>query len=309
MPADKKNKTLSYRRAVFISPGGDNTLETLFTSARDAVGPGHRFNAEDDRPAIEERHHIYKTGTGHFLHVVAFTPGEEASIVPHAHSGDLATTPPPEDADFMDGDIMAMICGNDVVLCANSLHEKQLERFLVKYLDAAGINDPEQTFELSKIANVNKVKMIQDQGVKEVCFDSSLYEASFLHTERQTVHNRLTGKFFDEFRALFFQDEEPIDLVEAENLTVKLVLSYDKRKKGADFSRKKLETMANRAYTEDDEGIKIKTFNGDIVSASDITLKKQVVLNRHGKTVWYSDAWSEIEKYYQELKAGGFLET
>lgn len=309
MPTDKKTKTLSYRRVVFLSPGGGSTLESLFSIARGTVGAGHRFPAEDDRPAIEERHHEFKSGTGHLLHIVAFTPGEEASIVPHAHSGDLATTPPPDDADFMDGDIMAMICGNDVVLCANSLHEKQLERFLVKFLDAAGLNAPQQTFELSKVANVNKLKMIQDQGVKEVCFDSSLYEASFLHTDRQTVHNRITGGLFDEFKALFFKDDEIIDIEEAENLTVKLVLSYDKRKKGADFSRKKLEMMANRAYSEDDEGIKIKTFNGDTVSASDITLKKQVTMNRHGKTVWYSDAWSEIEKYYQELKAGGFLET
>lgn len=309
MPNDKKTKTISYRRAVFLSPGGDNTLENLFSSARTSIGTGHRFPAEDDRPAIEERHHIYKSGTGHFLHIVAFTPGEEASIVPHSQSGDIATTPPPENADFMDGDIMALISGNDVVLCANSLHDKQLERFLVKYLELAGLSEPSQTFELSKVANVDRLKMIKDQGVKEVCFDSSLYEASFLHTERQTVHNRITGRLFDEFKALFFKDDEQVDIEEAENLTVKLVLSYDKRKKGADFSRKKLEMMADRAYSEDDEGIKIKTFNGDMVSASDITLKKKVVINRHGKTVWYSDAWAEIEKYYQELKAGGFLET
>jgi len=309
MPSDKKTKTISYRRAVFLSPGGSATLEALFSYARESIGANKRFPSEDDRPAIEERHYEHKAGTGHLLHIVAFTPGEEASIVPHARTGDLATTPPPDDADFMDGDIMAMICVNDVVVCANSLHEKQLERFLVRYLDAAGLSAPDQAFELSKVANVNRIKMIKDQGVKEVCFDSSLYEASFLHTERQTVQNRLLGGLFDDFKALFFKDDEAIDLEEAENLTVKLVLSYDKRRKGADFSRKKLEMMADRAYTEDDEGIKIKTFNGDMVSASDITLKKQVIINRHGKSVWYSDAWIEIEKYYDELKAGGFLET
>ena len=41
---------------------------------------------------------------------------------------------------------------------------------------------------------------------------------------------------------------------------------------------------------------------------SDIMIKKPVVINKHGKTVWYYDAWKEIEVYYQELKAGGFLE-
>lgn len=309
MATEKRLKTMSYRRSVFLSPGGSNTLESMITSARSHLGAGRKFPAENERPAIEERHYDFKAGVGHFIHIVAFTPGEEATIVPHGHSGDLATTPPPVDADFMDGDIMAIISGNDVVLCSNSLHDKQLERFLVKYLDLAGLNGPDQIFELSKIANVNRIKMIHDQGVKEIQFDASLFEASFLHVEQETIRRKLTGSIMNEFRALLFKDDEEVDLEETENLTVKLVLTYDKRKKGADFGRKKLEMMADRAYTEDDEGIKIVTYNGDTVSASDITLKKSVSINKHGKTVWYADAWKEIELYYQELKAGGFLET
>lgn len=308
MSEDKKSKTLSYRRSVFLSPGGTETLQHLITSARKKLGGGYRIPAVDEHPAIEERHYKTETNVGIFLHIAAFTPGEEASIVPHDNNGDLATTPPPDNSDFMDGDIMALVAGNDVVLCSNSLHEKQLERYIAKLLDLSGLNGPQQIFELSKAANVDRIKMIQKAGVKEIWLDSTFYEASFIHDETETIRKKLTGKLMDEFKALFYEEGEEISVDEAENLTVKLVLSYDKRRKGADFIRKKLEMMADKAYSEDDEGIKIVTYSGDTISASDITLKKAVKINSHAKSVFYDDAWKELDQYYIDLKNGGFLE-
>jgi len=303
---EEKTKTLSYRRAQFLSPEAERALEDYLSEAKSKTPDLAKFIHENGF-VLEERHHLFDPKVGHFLHIVAFTPGEKASIVPHL-PGALATTSPPKQSDFLDGDIMVLIAGNHAIICSNGLHEKKVEQFLDKYFEAAGLDRVARCFNLTKVANINKVKMIEAQGVKEITLSSSLFDVSMQHNERTTVSKRLSGAFWDEVKALVLKDDGTSEIEESENLTAHLVLSYDGRKKEISVGRKRLEDISKKVVEEDEEGFSIVTVSGETLRGSDIALRKFTKIQKHGKSVLHSHAWTELEAYYRELYYNGLLD-
>lgn len=310
----ERNKTLSYRRAEFLSKKeGMKTLEKYLNDAhsklktiaeRKIEGPGH--------PTLECRKHQKKDKLGTLLHIAAYTPGEQASVVPHEAvdvTGDIKTTAPPKESDFMDGDIMALVVGNHVLLCATNLHEKKIQRYMMEIMEKAGIDKEGTIFGLTRVADINRIKLIEAQGVRSVNIEASLYDASIDHLERTTVTQKLGGGFMDHLKAFFSEDKTLVDLDEAENLSAHITLNFDSRRKGKTLGRERLESVAKQLLGEDDdEGFSIQTLTGEKIKGSSITLRKPVTLPKLGKSVYRTDAWKALEEYYYELKDNGLLE-
>jgi hypothetical protein len=306
-----RNKTLSYRRAQFIVDGTE-TLESLLTSAHNLLPNIENRTIEDNGQVVLEcRDFLNKPGSGVFIHIAAYTPGEQASVVPRTSgvsSGQLQTTDPPDGCEFMDGDTTIFVSADHVILCSSSLHEKQAERYMIRIIDKAGLPPQASQFAITRVANADKIKMIQKQGVKSINLNSSLYSATLDYIERTTVSKKLASGIAEQLIAIFKKDDVDTDLENAENLSVSLKLSFDSRKKGASFSRERLETLANQLVTENDDGFTISTLSGESIKSDDIILRKKVTLQRFGKSVYCADAWAELETYFYELKTGGLLE-
>lgn len=304
-------KTLTYRRAHFLEDGKGPLESYLVEAHKRLPNIENRTIADDGHNVLECRDFNHKHGTGAFLHIAAYTPGEHASVVPRikgVSAGALQTAAPPDGCEFMDGDVMVFVSGNHVIFCSSSLHEKQAERYLTRIVELANIDVHAENFSLSKVANVNKIKLLKNQGVKSINLNASLYSATLDHLERTTVNKRLTGGIAEQILAIFGKDKNDKDLEDAENLSVSLKLSFDSRKKGASFGREKLESLANMLVNEDDDGFTIETLSGEKVKSDDITLRKKISMLKFGKTVYCNDAWKELENYYLELKSGGLLE-
>lgn len=304
-------KTMTYRRAQF-TVDGKGPLEAYLVEAH-ARRPNieNRTIEDEHQMVLECRDFKYKAGVGAFLHIAAYTPGEQASVVPRLRgvaSGDIKTVAPPADCEFMDGDTMVLVAGNHGIICSSGLHEKHAERYMCRIIEIAGIELHAEKFSLCKTADVNKVALIRSQGVKSISLNASLYSATLDHIERTTVSKKLRAGIADQVLALLRKDQEQIDLEQAENLNVKLTLSFDRRKNGAAFGREKLESLAKKMVEEDDDGFMIETLSGESVKSDDIILRKKISLPKFGKTVYCGDAWQEMENYYLELKQGGFLE-
>jgi hypothetical protein len=203
---------------------------------------------------------------------------------------------------------MFFVDGNNVIICASNLHEKKVEFYLSKYFELAKLDNITSAFSLKKIANVDKVKLIKSQGVKSISMDLSLYEASMEHIERKSISTRLLGRAWDEFKTFFLKDTGDTDIDSLENLTARLVLSYDGRKKDIKIGRSRLEDVAKTMVEEEDEGVIIETVEGQKIKGNDIALKKFVNINKDGKSVWYDQAWDELKIYHSELTTGGYLE-
>lgn len=307
----EKNKTLSYRRAEFLTTV-ERTLEEYLAEAHTRLSDIAQRRVEiPGHPTLECRKHLHQKNLGVLLHIAAYTPGEHASVVPRVRgvtAGDIGTAPPPDNCEFMDGDIMALVAGDHVLLCATNLHEKRAERYMSGIIEAAGLERPATNFCLGRKANVDKVKLIQAQGVKAVNLDVSLFDATLEHAERTTIKKRVSGVLMDEIKAFVFKDKTVAEIEKAENLSARITLTYDSRKKGAIAGRDGIAKLANQMLADDDEGFSITTKGGETISGSDISLRKTVSLPKHGKSVYCSDAWKALETYFYELKAGGLLE-
>ena len=162
--------------------------------------------------------------------------------------------------------------------------------------------------QVSKIANIDKVRVLNKQGVKSINLNSTLYSASTDRLERTTVNKSLMGGVAEKVLAIFGRDLDEQELEQAENISVNLKLSFDSRKAGADGSKEKLGAIASLMVNDDDEGFYIETMDGGKVSHSDIVLHKKTMMQKFGKTVYCQDAWTELENYYLELKEGGLLD-
>lgn len=304
-------KTMTYRRAQFIVDG-KGPLETYLVDAHTRRPHIENRTIEDEHQMVLEcREFKYKAGVGAFLHIAAYTPGEQASVVPRLRgvsSGDIKTVEPPDGCEFMDGDTMVLVAGNHAIICSSGLHEKHAERYMCRIIETAGVEQHAEKFSLCKTADVNKIALLNRQGVKSISLNASLHSATMDHLERTTVSKKLGGGMADQLLALISRDQEQIDLEQAENLSLKLTLSFDRRRNGAAFGREKLESLAKRMVEEDDDGFTIETLSGESVKSDDIILKKKISLPKFGKTVYCCDAWREIENYYLELKQGGLLE-
>src|SRR6185369_12673670 len=229
---DERLKTLSYRRAQFLIDGKGSLEAYLVEAHKRLPNIEDRTIGDNGMLVLECRDFIHKPGVGAFLHIAAYTTGEHASVVPRlkgVSSGALQTTAPPDGCEFMDGDTMVFISDDHVILCSSSLHEKQAERYMTRIVDLAKIDVQAASFSLTKVANVNKLRLIKSQGVKSISLNASLYSATVDHMERTTVSKKLCGGIAEQVLALFGKDMSEEDLEKAENLSVNLRLSFDSR--------------------------------------------------------------------------------
>lgn len=132
---------------------------------------------------------------GVFLHVLAYTPDEEMSVVLKEGRSNsiLSTTKAPNGSEFWDGDIIVVCRGNDLVMCANSTHERTFDRYVVGLLQRAKRDDAASLFQIIPVANVNKVKMLQDGGVKSIRLRSGLHSTTLDRVAEKSIRNKIFG--------------------------------------------------------------------------------------------------------------------
>ncbi|MGQ0589442.1 MAG: hypothetical protein ACT4N8_07915 [Sphingosinicella sp.] len=127
--ADKKEKIISFRRAEWLIDNPTSaTLSGLLKQAIDKLQTAaDRTVSRGDQEMILASLKPDKSNA-FFLHITLDTPGEAASIVPKAGQTaseiKVGTSPPPKDAEFMDGDAFVYICGNDVALCTTGVNRR-----------------------------------------------------------------------------------------------------------------------------------------------------------------------------------------
>ncbi|MCG8369729.1 MAG: hypothetical protein MJA32_04345, partial [Proteobacteria bacterium] len=175
---DDKSRTLSYRRAEYAqAPSNGKTLEHFVMAAMDK-----QKNIEERRIryaggyTLECRHQSRNPETGHLLHVAAYTKDEKASVVPTkttVEEADLDTRSPPRGADYLDGDLMALIVKNHVIVCTTQLHEARLEDYLKALFGKAELDAESQQFRLERTADVSVMNAIQKEGIKEISVDAT----------------------------------------------------------------------------------------------------------------------------------------
>jgi hypothetical protein len=247
---------------------------------------------------------------GYLLHFTADTPGEAASIVPKKavtiDEIQVGTAAPPADAEFMDGDAFLYVNGNDVCFCATGLRDSTIRQALQDFFTLAGIRKDATQFDLIKIADVSKVKLLQSQGVAEIELRSTLSLATISYNRRKHQPQSIVGAAARHLKAVLGKEHD----VTSDALRVMLTIRSDKRRTGIALGEKRLKTLAADVINnqeEDDEYV-IVTKGGQRIGPKEILMRATVSIESIGKSVQRDKAWRELYAFYEALDSSGALE-
>lgn len=315
--AEQRTKSLTYHRAEHIGTNSHGfDLENCINQAIMKLPTVPDRSIQRDGGSVMRLIHHERPGThrGCFLHLTSETTGEHASIVPSPEAGarDLQTStfPPPNSAEFMDGDAFLYVVGNDACLCATAVRIRAIQHFLQKLFEKANLNLNCTKFIFLNAADTVKLAQIlmQHGGIKEIQLKASLFHASAEYIRRRTqeagligrVATSLMGGVATSIKAIFGHDDVAVD----DALRVGLTLRVDRRSKSKiGLGQEKLEKLAENIIQFEEEGddYVIILESGEKIKPSEIVLTKPVDLEREGKTVTRESAFRALRSYYKEL--------
>jgi hypothetical protein len=193
---------------------------------------------------------------------------------------------------------MLLVNHNDVVVCRSGLGENAFGSYVLGLAERHGFDTATVAFRLMRRADVDKLRMIRNDGVKRVSMNAVAHQASIEHVERTSVRQRILGEVWDEIRAVLGLDGRVPE--DAENLKVEVLFSFDKRR-GTELDQRQIEFLAEQMLADEDEGFMIETLSGRKIKAQDIVLSKPVRIPSFGKSVQYNEAWGALRAFYTEL--------
>jgi hypothetical protein len=308
MPA-RRDKTLHYRRAEWLQPG-----LTLESGLRQAV---QALPTVDDRTIEHGEDHFVRClrsrrrqAGGIFLHITADTPGEPASTVPKQlnHSDlDVGEAPPPDDAEFMDGDAFLFVRDDHVCFCATGMRDGGIHYFLARLLEKAELGEDAGMFALGKVADADKLVLIEENGVKEIVLNASVNEAVAHYAARRSEPVGVLRAVGQKLYSLLADDQED----RQDNLMVQVTIAADGRVRyNAEQGYERLEELARRIVedAQDGDSFTILTKDGQKITPEKIILQKTISIVSSGKTVSRDAAWNELLDYFRELSANHLIE-
>ncbi|NCN42653.1 hypothetical protein GW916_15555 [bacterium] len=243
-----------------------------------------------------------------FLHISYHIPDQPTSLVPKpgtSSSGVVKEKMPPQDHDYMEGDIFVLMRKNHVLLCPSATTEGLAKDYFKKALDDQGHDFP---FSLDPVANMDKIDLIEADGVKAINLKTSAYKAATDKAAR-TTKSTLLGKLGQELLSIICKSQNVTekDFGKYDNLSVRLELTFNSRKKGAEISAGAFQHIGQELLEDKEDGFVLVTNSGNKISRDDINIHKTVDVKKFGRSIDRDDAWANLLVYFKELKASGTL--
>ncbi|WP_339897882.1 hypothetical protein [uncultured Gilvimarinus sp.] len=317
----QKNKKFYYRRAKW-SAQEKITLEDILVDAHEQLGTvGKRSFSVGSGAEITGA--AFKVDNGLYLQIASYVPDESTSIIDKSKRSKQSTVSAqaaPDGKDYIDGDVFVYIKGNHVILCPSGIREQVAETYILNILRAVDKKDIAKTFELDKVAKTNKLRMIKEEGVKEIDLNTSLYEASLIHLNRNNPKvSSIKKAIADQVIAIFGKDKDLNEIKEKENVNVGVSLKYDGRaarshQKDPEFGvsgKKRLERTAEQiisefeSESENENGFTIVTNAGNKITSDEIRVSDSFRVDVLGKSLSQSSAWKKLKEYHDRLAADG----
>lgn len=322
-----KNKRLYYRRAVWQG-SNQKTLETYLKEAHEhfQTTSSRRFSGGSSGVEILGAHFKYKDKSGLFLQVVSYVPDQPTSTITKAStapSSMVEEAPAPMGKDYLEGDIFILVNKNDVIILPSGARENVALAYFCHILEKFGMSDISATLDLEKIAKYDKIKMIQNEGVKAIELNSSLYEASIDHInaridKSEPKFSELRKAIAEQIKRIFSKDPTLKEIQEKENINISLTIRFDgkearkhtKEQGFGEVGKTRLAKASEMLLKESDEltdGFAIVTGDGNRITSNEIVVSDNYRIETFGKSLDRSNAWDKLEEYYYQLDNRGIV--
>jgi hypothetical protein len=311
--AQKREKSLSYRRAEWLTdiPKG-TTLESCLRAAHNVLKTvPERTIIRDSGQHVRAIKKLAPRQGGFFLQISADTPGERASVVPKSKKDteelEIGTAAAPAGVEFMDGDAFLYVQDNHVCLCTTGIRDGAVRQFLYEFFDKAGLGAHATKFDLLKAPNIDKLKMLRTQGVKEIALKASLFKAEGQYQERKSTTAGVLRTIAKHLQSIVQSELEDID----DSLRVQITIKTDGRfRKHLSIGERRIEAFATDVVenAESNDDFEIVTNYDQRIGSNEIFLNEVMLIESYGKSVKRTDAWEHLEKFFGRLKKSGALE-
>ena len=286
--ADKREKSISYRRAQWLvdDPASINLASCIKQAAVKLTTVAERTVPRNNGKFVRLAMLSPESKGGLYLHLTEDTPGELASVVPKAISTsteiEVSTTAPPSGAEFMDGDAFLYVNENDVCLCSTGMRDASIQYFLQDFFKQAKIRSDAVQFMLAKVSDVSKIKLIQNQGIREIEIRAILYEATLTYNRRKAQAQSIVGAAAKHIRYVLGNEHD----VNSDALQVALSVKTDRRRKGLKLGEKRIQTLATDLikHQEGDDDFVIITKKNQRIGPNEIFIKTTVEIDSIGKS-------------------------
>lgn len=311
--AERREKTVSYRRAVWVEDVKGIDLEWCI---RDAHA---KLKTVDERTigysgtltmSAKQKNARADGKGGLLLHLVTESPGEAASVVPKVPARttdlDLKTEEPPADGEWLDGDAFVFVKGNHLCFCSTGIRDGAINWYLHELFKKAQIRRDSSRFDLLKAADITKLRLLHSQGVKEIEIKAMVTRAVANYEKRKATTYGAAGAAGKFLRTIWQA------LNDYTNGSLKLILSLkvDKRFGGVKLGEKRIEKLADDIVKSAEKGddFSIITKTGQRITHNEIFIRSKVLIQSEGKTVDRDKAWNELVAFFNALASSGAVE-
>lgn len=297
------SRTLSFRTAVSLNDftsidGNVRNLQYILDDLH------QRFTTVGERQVdiggqILQVRNLEANNGSSMIHLVAYTPDDEIAVVPDADDvpvADLILTESPKETEFLDGEIMFLVNGNEVGICRCGIGESKLYLYVEELARKASYDTASLAFKLYPRADVDKMAQVMREGVHRLSMNAIANEISI--NEADTAVESLLSASLRELRALI--GLEPRGAQDIENLKVGVSFDFHKMK-GTAIDQQSLTNLAQRILDEDEHGFVIKTLLGNRFKADDVLLTRRVNFEPFGKSIYFRSAWEQLVIFYTTL--------
>jgi hypothetical protein len=208
----------------------------------------------------------------------------------------------------MDGDAFVLVSGNHVCLCMTALRDGAVIELFIRLFGGAKLSKDSQKFMLDKVADADKLKLIQSNVVKEIQLRATVSAATANYNRRQKEAH---GIIATAARHIKFLTGKPND-VSKDGLQVIVTVKSDRRdKKHLAMGEKAIAEFAADLieHQENDDHFTILLQNGQRISEDEIYVKMDTAIAAKGKSVDRDRAWIALSAFYKLLHETGIVET
>ena len=309
MPSDTCSKPIMYYRVSF-KDNTDLVMSDLLSAAHRQLPRAKDREFQSGGQKLKGCK-VRSQGDSHYVHITLVTPGQPASSVPEndddATDVEVSLVYPSQNANFMDSDMFVMFCKNNVLFCSSGAKITKVSEYIKNIFEKTLQPEEYCNFVIQKIADIDKIRLIQ-QGIKEIHLGCALFPETLAYEQRKSVKGHIFDGMISSLLSLCAKDPKLATITEGENISAEIIFKYNRARKGGEIGRERMSSLSEQLLKVDDDGFKLTTFDGSIISAQDTMVKKKIKFTKFGKSVSYREVWSRMDEYYNELRDAGILE-
>ena len=309
---EQLSKSIYYLRA--RRGGAPFDLQAIIAKARNkkkTVGASEIELGGGDVVRIQH----YKPSAGQvLLHLARYVPGvAAATLQPKAAAAedDEGSQSAPKGKEFKEGDCFLLVKGAHVLYCGHGISMAKASLYLLQLFREAGYYDDASGFDLTPATNLDKLKLVQEHGVRAVQLQTNAFDMSLPKAKRTTFAAKTLGRIGDELKALVKKDQPAVEQKALEDLLVNIEVRLDGNTRAVQGSQDFIEDLAELILDDHEAPVSefvIVTQNNEKITSGSIRLQTSVKVDRKENSVSHVSVWAELNSYLDVIAAGNLLE-